>query len=145
MSLWSHLWWARVCFNVLKLRKEENEKLRKENEQLRKENERFRQTKKSIEKPIEIKIPKENENTTDFYPNWFDKNKFKNILAIIDSNKFNYRHKIGEFRYIKIKDLVNNIKNNTISEISAKKVWSTLNKIKDTEIIKYKMHTPGQK
>ena len=59
---------------------------------------------------------------TDFYPIWFDKNKFKNILAIIDNNKFNYRHKIGKFRYIEIKDLVNNIKNNTISEISAKKI-----------------------
>ena len=56
------------------------------------------------------------------YPNWFDKNKFKNILAITDSNKFNYRHKIGEFRYIKIKNLVNNIKNSTISEYLLKKV-----------------------
>ena len=27
-------------------------------------------------------------------PNWFDKNKFKEILAIIDSNEFNYRNKI---------------------------------------------------
>ena len=59
---------------------------------------------------------------TDSYPNWFDKNEFKNILAIIDSNKFNYRHKIGEFKYIGIKELVNDIKNITISEISAKKV-----------------------
>ena len=32
---------------------------------------------------------------TDSYPNWFDKNKFKNILAIIDGNKFNYRHKMN--------------------------------------------------
>ena len=113
-----------------KLRKEENEKLKKENEQLRKENEQLRKNnvvkdaeiKESIEKPKEIKSPEEDKNTTDSYPNWFDKNKFKNILAIIDSNKFNYRHKIGEFKYIGIKDLVNNIKNNAISEISAKKI-----------------------
>ena len=65
--------------------------------------------KKSIEKPKEIKSPTEDKNTTDSYPNWFGKSKFKNILAIIDSNKFNYRHKIGEFKYISIKDLVNNI------------------------------------
>ena len=78
-------------------------------------------------------------------PNWIDKNKFKNILAIIDSNKFNYRHKIGEFRYIEIKDLVNNIKNNTISEISAKKGLSTLNDLKNAGITKYKKHTPKQK
>ena len=54
--------------------------------------------------------------------NWFDKNKFKEILAIIDSNEFNYKNKIGEFKYIDIKDLVNNIKNNTVSEIDAKNV-----------------------
>ena len=47
-----------------------------------------------------------------------------------------------KFKYIDIKDLVNNIRNNTISKISAKE---GLNKIKNTEIIKYKKHTPTQK
>ena len=119
-------------------RKEENEKVRKENEQLRKENEQLRKNnvvkdatiKEPIEKPIEIKSPKEDKNTTDNYPNWFDRNKFEKILAIIDSNKFNYKNKIGEFKYTDIKDLVNNIKNNTISEIPAKKGSNALNKIK---------------
>ena len=41
--------------------------------------------------------------------------------------------------------MVNKIKNNTISEICAKKSWTTLNKIKNTEIIKYITRTPGQK
>ena len=82
---------------------------------------------------------------TDCYPNWFGRNKFKQILAIIDSNRFNYKNKIGEFKYIGIKDLVNNIRNNTISEISAKKGLNTLNKIKNAEMIKYKRHTPKQK
>ena len=82
-----------------------------------------------MEKPKEIKSPKEDKNTTDSYPNLFDKKKFKNILAIVDSNKFYYRHKIGEFKCIDIKDMVNNIKNNTISEIFAKKGLNTLNKI----------------
>ena len=82
---------------------------------------------------------------TDSYPNWFDKNKFKNILAIIDSNKFNYKNKIGKFKYIDIKDLVNNIRNNTISEISAKKGLNKLNEIKNAGIIKYKKRTPKQK
>ena len=90
-------------------RKEENEKLKKQNEQLRKNNVDVK-IKESIEKPIEIKSFEE------------DKNKFKEILAIIDSNKFNYKNKIGEFKYIDIKDLVNNIRNNTISEIDAKKI-----------------------
>ena len=54
--------------------------------------------------------------------NWFDKNKFKKILAITDSNKFGYKNKIGEFKYNNIKNLVNNIRNNTISEIDAKNV-----------------------
>ena len=82
---------------------------------------------------------------TDYYPNWFDKNKFKKILAITDSNKFSHKNKIDEFKYTGIKDLVNNIKNNTISEISAKKSLNALNEIKNAEIIKNKMHNPGQK
>ena len=84
-------------------RKEENEKSKKENEQLRKNNVDVK-IKESIEKPIEIKSLEEDKNTTD----WFDRNKFKEILAIIDSNKFNYRNKIGEFKYIDIRDLVSN-------------------------------------
>ena len=67
------------------------------------------------------------------------------LLAISDSNKFNYKKKIGEFKYIDIKDLVNNIRNNTISEIDAKKDLNTLNEIKNVEIRKYKKHTPGHK
>ena len=65
--------------------------------------------------------------------NWFDKNKFKEILAIIDNNEFNYKNKIGEFKYIDIKDLVNNIKNNTISEIDAKKDLKELKKNKEMQ------------
>ena len=74
-----------------KLRKEKYEKLRKEkNDKLKKKNVvKDAEIKKSIEKPKEIKNFKEDKNTTDSYPNWFDKNKFKNILANIDSNKFN--------------------------------------------------------
>ena len=43
--------------------------------------------KESIKKTKKIKSSKEDKNTTDYYPYWFDKNKIKNILAIIDSNK----------------------------------------------------------
>ena len=81
--------------------------------------------KKLIEEPKKIKSP-----------DW---------LAIIDSNKFNYKNKIGEFKYINIRDLVNNIKNNTISKIGAKKDLNTLNKIKNAEIIKYRKRTSGHK
>ena len=69
----------------------------------------------------------------------------KEILAIIDSNKFNYENKIGEFKYIDIRDLVNIIRNNTISEIGAKKDLNTLNEIKNVETMKYKKPTPGHK
>ena len=123
-------------------RKEENEKVesrKEENEKLRKNNVDAK-TKESIEKLIEIKSLEEDKNMTD----WFDKNKFKKILAIIDSNKFNYRNKIGEFKYIDIRDLVNNIRNNTISEIDAKKNLNTLNKIKNVEV-KYKKLNPRYK
>ena len=41
--------------------------------------------------------------------------------------------------------MVNNIRNNTISEISAKKGLNKLNEIKNAEIIKYKNHTPKRK
>ena len=61
--------------------------------------------------------------------------------TIIDSSKFNYENKRGEFKYIGIKDMINNISNNTISEISAKKGLKTLNQIKDAEMIKYKRCT----
>ena len=130
--------------------KEKNKQLKEENEQLRKENEQLRKNnivkdaniKELIEKPIRIKIPKEDKSTTHNYPNWLDRKKFKNILAIIDSNKLNYKNQIGEFKYIDIKDLVNNVRNNTISEISAKKGLNKLNKIKDAAIIKYKKCTP---
>ena len=60
------------------------------------------------------------------------------MLAIIDSNKFNYKNKIGEFKYIDMKYLVNNIRNNTISEILAKKGLKILNEIKNAEKIKIK-------
>ena len=73
-----------------------------------------------------------------------DKNKFKEILTIIDSNKFGYKNKIGKSKYIDIKDLVNNIRNNTISEIDAKKRLNTLNIIKNSEI-KHRRLIPGQK
>ena len=84
-------------------------------------------------------------NTTD-YPNCVDKNKFEKMLTTIYSNKFNYKNKIGEFiKYIGIKDLVNNIRNNTISEINAKKNLFTLIRIKKAEIIKYEKRTSTQK
>ena len=81
----------------------------------------------------------------DNYPNWFDRNKFEKKLAIINSNKFNYKNKIGELKYTNIKDLVNNIRNNTISELSAKKGLNTLNEAKNAEIIRYKEGNPKQK
>ena len=141
----------------IKQLKEENEKLRKENEnekletrnekietrnekrEITNENEKF--LKNNIVKDANIKEePKEIKS-----PNWLDKNKFKEILTIIDSNKFGHKNKIGDFKYIDIKDLVNNIKDNTISEIDAKKDLNALNEIKNVEIIKYKKRTPGHK
>ena len=83
------------------------------------ENKQFEKNKIIKEEPKEIKSP-----------NWIDKNKFKEILAIIDSNKFNYKNKIGQFKYTYIKDLVDNIKNNTISKIDSKKLLNALNEIK---------------
>ena len=47
---------------------------------------------------------------------------FKYILAITESNKFSHKNKRDHFEYIDIKELVNNIRNDTINEISAKNV-----------------------
>ena len=86
-----------------------------------------------MEEPKEIKSP-----------NWLNKNKFKEILTTIDSNKFGHKNKIGDFKYIVIKDLVNNIKDNTISVGGAKKRLNTLNIIKNSDI-KHKMLIPAHK
>ena len=78
---------------------------------------------KISEEPMEIKCPEKDENVTD----WYDKNKFKKILAIVNSNKFNRKNKIGKFKYIDIKDLVDNINKNTISKILARNKLNALN------------------
>ena len=85
---------------------------------------------KSAEESVKINSPKKDENATD----WYDKNKFKKILAIIKSNKFNHKYKIGKFRYNDIEDLVDNINKNTVSEILARKNLNALNEIKKAEI-----------
>ena len=73
-----------------------------------------------------------------------DKNNFKEVLTIIDSYKFGYKNKIGKFKYTDIKDLVNNIKDNTISEIDLKKHLNIL-KIKRNSKLEQRRLIPGQK
>ena len=53
-------------------------------------------------------------------------------------------NKIGEFKYTDIRNLVNNIRNNTISEINAKKRSKYIKQNKNAEI-KYKRLTPKHK
>ena len=84
----------------------------------------------STDESIETKSPNNDENTTD----WYDKDKFEKILAILDSDIFNYENKIGKFKYSDIINLIINIKNNAISKILAKKNLRVLNEIKKTEI-----------
>ena len=50
-------------------------------------------------------------------PNWLDKNKFKEILTIIDSNKFGHKNKIGI------------LKNRQTLDILTVKTWLTILKI----------------
>ena len=103
-------------------------KMRNEKLEMTNENKQFEKNKIIKEEPKEIKSP-----------NWIEKNMFKEILAIIDSIEFNYKNKIGEFKYTNIKELVDNIKNNKISEIDAKKILHALNEIKKVEIINNKV------
>ena len=71
-----------------------------------------------------------NKGTTD----WYDKNKFNEILTTIDNNNFNHKNKIGKLKFNDINNLINNIKNSTISEADTKKKINELNEIKKAEI-----------
>ena len=68
------------------------------------ENEQFK--KNNIVKDANIKEePKEIKS-----PNWIDKNKFKEILTIIDGNKFGYKNKIGKLKIIQlVKQMLKNV------------------------------------
>ena len=112
------------------------EELKKEN----KESMKIKISEESAEESIEIKSPKEDENAT----GWFDKNKFKKILAVVNSKKFNHKNKIGKLKYSDIVNLINNINDNTISETLAKKNLNALNEIKKAEI-KNERLIPSQK
>ena len=65
--------------------------------------------------------------------NWYDKNTFNKILTTIDSNNFSHENKTVKFKFNDINNLMNNIKNNTISEADTKKKINELNKIKEVE------------
>ena len=67
-----------------------------------------------------------NKSTAD----WHDKNNFNKILTTTDSNNFNHKNKIGKLKFNDINNLINNIKNNTISEANTKKKINELNEIK---------------
>ena len=64
---------------------------------------------------------------------WYDKNKFRKILTTTDNNKFNHKNKIGKLKFNDINNLINNIKNNTISETDAKQKLNELDEIKKVE------------
>ena len=76
-----------------------------------------------------IKKPNKDESTTD----WYDKNKFKKILNNMDRNGFNHNNKVGKLRFNYINDLINDIKNNTISEALAKQKLNAPNEMKKAE------------
>ena len=109
--------------------KESNKELnKKSNKELNKESNK-ESNKRSNKELMETISPKNDENTT----NWYDKNKFNKILTTIDSNNFNHKNKIGKLKFNDINDLINNIKNNTISEADTKKKINELNEIKNVE------------
>ena len=119
------------------------------NVQVKKENKESAKIKVS-EESIEIKCPKEDENKESMKIKdentiaWSDKNEFEKILLIVNSNKFSHKNRIGKLRYKDISNLINNINNNTISEILAREKLNKLNEIKKAEI-KGKHLINGQK
>ena len=52
------------------------------------------------------------------------------MLTTIVNNKFNPKNKIGKLKFNDINNLINNIKNNIISETDAKQKLNELDKIK---------------
>ena len=74
----------------------------------------------------------------------YDTNKFKIILTTIDTSNFNHKNKIGKLKFNDINNLINNIKNNTISEALAKQKLDALNEIRKAET-KNKRLINGQK
>ena len=78
---------------------------------------------------MEIRNLNNKKSTTD----WYDKNKFKKILTAIDSNGFNHKNEIGKLRFNDFNNLINDIKNNAISEALAKQKLNALNEIKKAE------------
>ena len=61
---------------------------------------------------------------------WYDKNKFNKILTTIDNNNFNDKNRIGKLKFNDISNLINNIRNNTISEVDTENEINELNEIK---------------
>ena len=111
------------------------EEFKKENKEPMKIEGSEQSTKKAIkikipEESIEIKSCQKDENTT----NWYDKNKFKKITAVVISNEFNRKIKTGKFKYTDIRDLVYNINKNTIGETDAKIKLNALSQLKKAEI-----------
>ena len=110
--------------------KELNKELGKESDkELNKESNNELNKETSDEELIEVTSPKNDESTTD----WYDKNKFKKIVTTIDSNKFHHKNKTGKLKFNDINNLVNNIKNNTISERLAKQKLNALDEIRKVE------------
>ena len=97
--------------------KEENEKVETRNEKVETRNEKLEITNKNKQFTKNSTLKEEPKKIKSL--NWFDKNKFKGILTIIDSNEFSYKNEISEFKYTEVEDFANKIKNNTISEIDA--------------------------
>ena len=64
---------------------------------------------------------------------WYDKNKFKKIRTTIDSNNFTHKNKVGKLKFNDINNLINNIKDNAISEALAKQKLDALNEIRKVE------------
>ena len=121
------------------------EEFKKENKEPMKIKSSEESTKKAIkikspEESIEIKSPEKDENTT----NWYDKNKFKKITAVLIRNNFNHKTKIEKLKYTDIRDLVDDINKNTIAETDAKIKLNTLNELKNA-VIKNKRLSSNEK
>lgn len=69
----------------------------------------------------------ENDNKEMNHPIWIDADKYKEVLD--NAKNFSHKNKIGKFRFVDVKNLIDEIKDNKSDELSIKNEYNDLNNI----------------
>lgn len=69
----------------------------------------------------------ENGNNEMNHPIWIDADKYKEVLD--NAKNFSHKNKIGKFRFVDVKNLIDEIQDNKSDELSIKNEYNDLNNI----------------